>query len=402
MFKKLLSLAFLLCASSIFAQTKIAILPFQNNGSDKLNNLQEGIPSMITSTFATSEKLVIVERSQISKILKELHFSQTEFVDPNSAAEIGKMLGASKVVIGSYTELGNSIRVDAKVVTVETASVEPRAIAKATAKSIDELDSVVDNLSVELLKNFTGEETKFTSNSNEPSDLEVSSEIMTAALFIDGEIIQSDGNGKLTTEIAAGKHKIKVTKGIFPPKTVFENFIDFPGGSVIRAEIDKKGEFKIFSVTPKPSAQKTTTTKIEPQTENSNSTTETVTQKIGFGGLLPEIEINQSVTTSDNSFSTSASSVKTREVVEQGFADLVFFSEEGGCDIYIDGKKKKSMGLAFDNKAEIKGLKAPGTYKLKIEGWEVWYDGTISVNPDEVVKIQIEHDKFEILSRNKN
>jgi TolB-like protein len=103
----------------------IAVLPFENGGSygqDKENfdALQVGLQQMLITEFAQNGQLRIVERGRIKDLLAEQDLGAGGRVDPNTAAKIGKLVGAKYVVMGGFIDFYGDFRIDARIVNVET------------------------------------------------------------------------------------------------------------------------------------------------------------------------------------------------------------------------------------------------------------------------------------------
>jgi len=103
----------------------IAVLPFDNGGSygqDKENfdALQVGLQQMLITEFAQNGQLRIVERGRIKDLLAEQDLGAGGRVDQNTAAKIGKLVGAKYVVLGGFIDFYGDFRIDARIVNVET------------------------------------------------------------------------------------------------------------------------------------------------------------------------------------------------------------------------------------------------------------------------------------------
>jgi len=59
----------------------------------------------------------------LNHLLAEQNLGLSGLVDPASAARIGKLLGVEAIVTGTITDLGSSVRINARMIAVETASV---------------------------------------------------------------------------------------------------------------------------------------------------------------------------------------------------------------------------------------------------------------------------------------
>src|SRR5215472_34397 len=113
-FRVLLVLA--LFSSVAFAQDKkrIAVLDFDYGtvrnvvqayfGTDQ--DVGKGISLLLEQKLVEDAKYRVVDRSTLEKILKEQNFSNSDRVDPTTAAKIGQVLGVSAIVVGSVTQFG--------------------------------------------------------------------------------------------------------------------------------------------------------------------------------------------------------------------------------------------------------------------------------------------------------
>lgn len=104
--------------------TTLAILPFENNSvtnPELYAPLGKGLAAMlITDLKKAGTSLRMIERAKIQSLLKEVALSQSGSVDESTAIRAGKILGAQSIVFGSFMVLGNAVRIDARIVNVET------------------------------------------------------------------------------------------------------------------------------------------------------------------------------------------------------------------------------------------------------------------------------------------
>src|SRR5688572_2549026 len=111
-------------AAAPAAKPTVAILYFDYTGKDdQMGMLRKGLAQMLISDLSGSASFEIVERDRLQEILEELKLNQTNQIDKSSANKIGKLLGARYMVLGGYFDLMGSLRVDARVVEVETGKV---------------------------------------------------------------------------------------------------------------------------------------------------------------------------------------------------------------------------------------------------------------------------------------
>jgi TolB-like protein len=114
---------FLLVAQALAGPGTVAVLYFQNQGNPALEPLKVGLAQMLTTDLVGAGGAKIVERAQLQAVLDELKLGHSHVVDEGTAAKVGKLLGAEYVVLGSYFELVGTLRIDARMVRVETGEI---------------------------------------------------------------------------------------------------------------------------------------------------------------------------------------------------------------------------------------------------------------------------------------
>lgn len=106
----------------------VAVFAFENGGSfgpDRLDfdDWQRGIHHIMVRELKVHENaLRVVERRTLSQMLEEQGLG-TERVDPSTAVRIGRLVGARYAVTGGYTDVFGTMRLDARIVDVETGEV---------------------------------------------------------------------------------------------------------------------------------------------------------------------------------------------------------------------------------------------------------------------------------------
>lgn len=106
----------------------IAVLPFNNGGSigpnrEEMEALDVGIQQMLITELAQNPALRIVERGVLQQILQEQDLATAGRVDAATAAQVGKLVGARYMVLGGFTDIYGRMRLDARIVDVETGQV---------------------------------------------------------------------------------------------------------------------------------------------------------------------------------------------------------------------------------------------------------------------------------------
>lgn len=105
-------------------QRVIAMAPFKNASFNRgLDYLSTSIPEVLTTYLSSIEGVVIVERDQLDEILEEKLLALSGFGDSDSYDIIGEELSADSIIVGSFTTLGNYVRIDARLIDVSEVSV---------------------------------------------------------------------------------------------------------------------------------------------------------------------------------------------------------------------------------------------------------------------------------------
>jgi len=103
-------------------KAKIAVIEFSDlngNITDFGKFLSE---ELITRLFMT-KRFEVVERQLLSKVIAEHKLTLSGFVDPNSAKELGKILGVDAIATGTITDLDATVKINARLIATDTGSI---------------------------------------------------------------------------------------------------------------------------------------------------------------------------------------------------------------------------------------------------------------------------------------
>jgi curli biogenesis system outer membrane secretion channel CsgG len=112
----LAGLSFLLLATGLPAQQKkrVAVMNFdyatvQSSvaaifGANQ--DIGKGIADLLVDKLVNDGTYSVIERKMLEKIIAEQNLSNSDRVDPTSAAKIGKILGVDAIIMGSITQFG--------------------------------------------------------------------------------------------------------------------------------------------------------------------------------------------------------------------------------------------------------------------------------------------------------
>lgn len=107
-------------AQNALAEVKptIAVLDFESVGSEE--HLGKAVSEIMRTELIGTRKFRVVERSQINKTLSEQQLQKSGIVDEKSAVQIGKLLGADSIIIGSVVKIGTAYTINSRMIDVKT------------------------------------------------------------------------------------------------------------------------------------------------------------------------------------------------------------------------------------------------------------------------------------------
>ncbi len=159
-FRSLLALLVFAAAVPALAQRAtdtrpgIAVFPFTNGGSygqDKENfeALEVGIAGMLISELSANPAARLVERETLQKLIDEQNLGGAGRVTPETAAKLGKLVGARYVVVGNFIDFYGDFRVDVRLVSVETSEIIKTENERMQR---DHLFDVIKNVAAKLMR----------------------------------------------------------------------------------------------------------------------------------------------------------------------------------------------------------------------------------------------------------
>ncbi|MBI4424607.1 MAG: hypothetical protein HY554_12815 [Elusimicrobia bacterium] len=137
---------------------RLAVLPFVPADD---SDAREGrlLAEELTGRLAERSEVVVVERGLLEEVLRELRLGETGLLDRRSLAKVGRLLQAQAIVVGTYTGLGLAVRLEARLVSVETGAVvaagraklQREAFAPAAGLFAPSVAITADSVAAELL-----------------------------------------------------------------------------------------------------------------------------------------------------------------------------------------------------------------------------------------------------------
>jgi len=120
-------------------KSKIAVIEFSDLQGTVTKFGKYLAEELITRLYLTN-KFEVIERQLLNKVLHEHQLNISGLIDVSSAKELGRILGVDAIASGSVTDLGNSLKVNARLISTETGKIF--SVASVTVIK----DDVVNNL----------------------------------------------------------------------------------------------------------------------------------------------------------------------------------------------------------------------------------------------------------------
>lgn len=131
----------------------LAVIDFKAKGVPY--TLAEQISELIRTEMINTGQYKVLERNQMSKILKEQEFQQTGCTDISCAVKAGQLLSAHKILIGSVMRLGKYIIINGRIVDVRDGNAKFAEQEKAI--SDENIPNAVKIFTLRLTKRIKGD-----------------------------------------------------------------------------------------------------------------------------------------------------------------------------------------------------------------------------------------------------
>lgn len=106
----------------------IAVFPFAQGisiGAEKevLDALSVGLQQILITELAQNPAMRVVDRVVLRELMAEQDLGATTRVDPQTAARLGRLVGARYAFTGGFNDVNGTFRLDGRIVDVETSEV---------------------------------------------------------------------------------------------------------------------------------------------------------------------------------------------------------------------------------------------------------------------------------------
>lgn len=137
----------------IGSRMSIAIMPFEKTG--ELSSSADIIYDNLLSSFADQGRFHIVARgADFEAAMREMKLSQTDLVDKSRAVQVGKMVAAEGILMGTIRETKDGIEIYARLVNTETSALFETKDVYGTDKSLPQIQYLTNGLALKFKHSF--------------------------------------------------------------------------------------------------------------------------------------------------------------------------------------------------------------------------------------------------------
>ena len=148
----------------IFLSITISIQAEEMKRIAMMNLQEDGVSRKITKTIShklrkelvNANKFTVIKRKEMKEKMEEEEYEQTDCTEQECAVEIGKLLSASKVLIGDVKKVEKGAIITIRIVDVENGV--PEYTAKVSIKKKSDIDKAVDKLTKKIVKHMEKEQ----------------------------------------------------------------------------------------------------------------------------------------------------------------------------------------------------------------------------------------------------
>ncbi len=131
---------------------RLAILDLQPKSVSP--NTASMVSDLLRTELFNTGLFIVIERSEMQTILKEQEFQAGGCTDTECAVQIGRLLSANKMLVGTLGKLGEKYIINARIVDVEKGVMEFADNAKANSEG--DLDTAVKEFAGKLANKISG------------------------------------------------------------------------------------------------------------------------------------------------------------------------------------------------------------------------------------------------------
>jgi len=130
---------------NIGSRMSVAVLPFEQKG--EATPAGSTVYDNLVAAFLNQERFNIVSRGpELEAALRELKLSATDLADKTKALQVGKIIAAEGILMGTVNETRNSIEIYARLINTETTGLMDAKDVYAEDKNLAQVQYIVNVL----------------------------------------------------------------------------------------------------------------------------------------------------------------------------------------------------------------------------------------------------------------
>ncbi|NVM22239.1 MAG: 6-bladed beta-propeller [Desulfobacterales bacterium] len=144
------------CATWVHAgtRTRIAIVDLESQGEKaKAQDMGKIAAQWLTTAFVQQGRFDVAERQALKKIMKEQELGLTGVIDDDTAARLGRVLGAAYIVTGAMISYEKGVELNVKIIETESAAI--RVADRLTAANVSAMSQKVPAFVGQLASQFS-------------------------------------------------------------------------------------------------------------------------------------------------------------------------------------------------------------------------------------------------------
>ncbi|MDP2786041.1 MAG: CsgG/HfaB family protein, partial [Sulfurimicrobium sp.] len=124
---------------------RIAVMPFEGGQGAEQAEAGTALQAMVITDLANVPGLRLLERGRLKDVMAEQELGLSGAVDPATIARVGKLLGATHLLVGRCTVVGVRMRLDTRLLRADTAEVIVAAAIEGEKEAFFELEKDLVN-----------------------------------------------------------------------------------------------------------------------------------------------------------------------------------------------------------------------------------------------------------------
>jgi len=149
----IITLAFWAFYVSAAARTRIAVVDLESQGEKaKSEELGKIAAQWLSTAFVNQGRFDVIERQALENVIEEQQLGSSGLIDVNTAAQLGRVLGATYIVTGAVISHKQGIDLNVKIIETESATI--KVADRLAANSVGAMSRKISPFVAQLVSKF--------------------------------------------------------------------------------------------------------------------------------------------------------------------------------------------------------------------------------------------------------